>query len=122
MALEDYRSDMEMCSRCSICKFVPLERLKGYQHANVCPSISRYKFHAYSGGGRMGFGVAMLEKRLDYADKLLEVIYNCQMCGACDISCKTARTCYVKEILGYELNSDWLQMPRRNTGGKSRAW
>ena len=27
---------------------------------------------------------------------------------------KTARTCYVKEILGYELNSDWLKMPRRN--------
>ena len=27
----------------------------------------------------------------------------------------TARRCYVKEILGYELNSDWLQMPRRNT-------
>ena len=99
MALEDYRSDMEMCSRCSICKFVPLERLKGYQHANVCPSISRYKFHAYSGGGRMGFGVAMLEKRLDYADKLLEVIYNCQMCGACDISCKTAMDMEVLEAI-----------------------
>jgi hypothetical protein len=26
---------------------------------------------------------------------------------------KTARTCYVKEILGYELNSDWLQMTGR---------
>jgi len=26
----------------------------------------------------------------------------------------TARTCYVKEILGYELNSDWAQMPKRN--------
>jgi hypothetical protein len=25
---------------------------------------------------------------------------------------KTARTCYVKEILGFERNSDWLQMPR----------
>src|SRR4030043_411410 len=24
----------------------------------------------------------------------------------------TARTCYVKEILGFERNSDWLQMPR----------
>ncbi|MBA7702594.1 hypothetical protein ES703_111363 [subsurface metagenome] len=24
----------------------------------------------------------------------------------------TARTCYVKEILCYELNSDWLQMPK----------
>ena len=26
----------------------------------------------------------------------------------------TARTCYVKEILGLELNSDWAQMPQRN--------
>ena len=26
----------------------------------------------------------------------------------------TARTCYVKEILGYELNSDWAQMPKMN--------
>ena len=25
---------------------------------------------------------------------------------------KTARTCYVKEILGFERNSDWLLMPR----------
>ena len=32
--------------------------------------------------------VAMLDKRIDYTDKLLEVVYNCQMCGACDISCK----------------------------------
>jgi Fe-S oxidoreductase len=99
MALEDYRNDMEMCSRCSVCKFVPLERLKGYQHANVCPSISRYKFHAYSGGGRMGVGVAMLEKRLDYTDKLLEVVYNCQMCGACDISCKFVMDMEVLEAI-----------------------
>ena len=32
----------------------------------------------------------MLEKELNYSDKLLEVIYNCQMCGGCDISCKYA--------------------------------
>lgn len=25
---------------------------------------------------------------------------------------KTARTCYVKEIIGFERNSDWMQMPR----------
>ena len=27
---------------------------------------------------------------------------------------KTARTCYVKEILGFERNSDWLQLPKTN--------
>lgn len=97
MTLEDYRSDMEMCCRCSYCKFIPLERVEGFQHVNVCPSISRYNFHAYAGGGRMGVGVAMLEKRLEYTDKLLEVVHNCQMCGACDISCKYAMDMEVLE-------------------------
>jgi Fe-S oxidoreductase len=90
MALDDYRTDMEMCCRCSICKFVPLEKLTESRHSWVCPSVSRYNFHTYSGGGRMNTGVALLEKELEYDDKLLDVVYNCQMCGACDISCKYA--------------------------------
>lgn len=88
MALKDYKPNMEICCRCSYCKFIPLEMIKGYQHVNVCPSIARYNFHAYSGGGRINMAVGMLENRFDYTDKLLEVVYNCQMCGACDISCK----------------------------------
>jgi Fe-S oxidoreductase len=93
MALEDYKRDMEMCCRCSYCKFISLEMVKGYQYVNVCPSITRYNFHAYSGGGRLNMAVGILQNRFDYDDKLLEVIYNCQMCGACDISCK-----YVMEM------------------------
>jgi len=62
--------------------------MKGYRYVNVCPSITRYNFHAYSGGGRINMAVAMLDKRIEYTDRLLEIIYNCQMCGACDISCK----------------------------------
>jgi Fe-S oxidoreductase len=97
MSLEDYRDDMEMCCRCSICKFIPLEKVKGVQHSNICPSIARYNFHAYSGGGRVNIGVAMLENRIEYSDKLLEVVYNCQMCGGCDISCKYAMDMEVLE-------------------------
>ena len=90
MALEDYRIDMDMCCRCSICKFVPLEMLREKRHSYVCPSIARYNFHTYAGGGRMGMGLAMLENELKYGNTLLDVVYNCQMCGACDISCKYA--------------------------------
>ena len=90
MALEEYRQDMETCCRCSACKFIPLENAKGFHNVTICPSIARYNFHAYSGGGRLGIGMAMLEKELDYSDKLLEVVYNCQMCGGCDTSCKYA--------------------------------
>jgi Fe-S oxidoreductase len=88
MSLEDYKRDMDMCIRCSVCKFIPLEMIKGYRHVNVCPSITRYNFHAYSGGGRINMAVAMLDKRIEYTNKFLEIVYNCQMCGACDISCK----------------------------------
>jgi Fe-S oxidoreductase len=88
MALEDYRDDMIMCCRCSYCKFIPLEKIEGVKNASICPSISRYNFHTYSGGGRLNFAMAMLEKKIDCSDKLLEVVYNCQMCGGCDIACK----------------------------------
>jgi Fe-S oxidoreductase len=97
MALEEYRRDMETCCRCSACKFIPFEKVEGFNNVNICPSIGRYNFHAYSGGGRLGIGVAMLENELDYSDKFLEVVYNCQMCGACDVSCKYAMDMEVLE-------------------------
>jgi Fe-S oxidoreductase len=91
MGLEEFRDDMKTCCRCSACKFVPLETLKGYDHVDICPSISRFDYRAYSGGGRLGIGVALLNKQLDYSSpKLLEIIYNCQMCGGCDVACKYA--------------------------------
>ena len=60
MALKDHRADMESCCRCSACKFIPLEKITGQEHSNVCPSISRYDFHSHSGGGRMGFGLGLI--------------------------------------------------------------
>jgi Fe-S oxidoreductase len=108
MPLEDYRSDMETCCRCSACKFIPLEKVTGYDNVNVCPSITRFNFHAYSGGGRMGFGLALVRQRLEYTPKLLEVVYNCQMCGACDISCKYAMDMDVLEPL-YEIRGDCVR-------------
>jgi Fe-S oxidoreductase len=90
MALVDYQQDMETCCRCSACKFITLENVKGLENSYICPSIARYNFHGYSGGGRLGIGIALLEKELGFSDKLLEVVYNCQMCGGCDTSCKYA--------------------------------
>ena len=86
-----------MCCRCSCCKFIPMQRISGLEYANVCPSIARYEFHAYSGGGRMNIGTAMLASGLKYTDKLLDVIYNCQMCGACGVSCNYAMDMEVQE-------------------------
>lgn len=108
MALEDYRKNMARCTRCSMCKFIPLEQIKGLHFANVCPSIARYNFHAYSGGGRLIMALAMLKGRIEYTDKLLEIVYQCQMCGGCDISCKFSRDMEVLEPI-YEFRTKCVE-------------
>jgi len=102
MSLEQYQGDMNMCCRCSACKWIPLQHVSGNDFANVCPSISRYNFHSYSGGGRMNIGAAILRGEIDYTDRLLHIIYNCQMCGACGVSCNYAMDMNVMEPI-YEM-------------------
>ncbi len=90
MGLEQYRGDADMCCRCSTCKFIPMQKIKGSQYSYVCPSVSRYNFHAYSGGGRLNYIGAALKNGINYTDKLLDIIKNCQLCGACAVSCNFA--------------------------------
>ncbi len=97
MGLEQYKGDMEMCCRCSTCKFIPMQKIKGSEYSYVCPSIAKYNFHAYSGGGRMNIGAAALKNGMKYTDRLLDVVYNCQMCGACGVSCNYAMDMEVLE-------------------------
>jgi Fe-S oxidoreductase len=97
MGLEQYKGDMEMCCRCSTCKFIPMQKIKGIEYSYVCPSIARYNFHAYSAGGRMNIGAAALKNGMNYTPKLLDVVYNCQMCGACGVSCNYAMDMEVLE-------------------------
>ncbi len=91
MALKDYEKDMMRCTRCSECKWIPLAQIKSWRYAQVCPSIGRYNFHAYSAGGRMIIGLSLLDDRIGYTDNFLDILYRCQMCGACDVSCKCSK-------------------------------
>lgn len=90
MGLEQYEGDAGMCCRCSACKFVPFQKMKGLQYSAVCPSIEKYNYHAYSGGGRLNIIADKLKNKVEYTDKLRHIVYNCQMCGACGVSCNYA--------------------------------
>jgi len=86
--LEEYRHDIWNCFRDSMCKHVFTWHVKSADFEDICPSLSRYKFDAYSAQGRMGdLARAIVEGELEWSDKLLEVMYTCQLCGACDYIC-----------------------------------
>ena len=99
MSLEKYRWDLVNCERCSMCKWVHPWSVKSADRARICPSMQKYFFDAYSAQGRFDLARALLEHEIEITDKVLEVIYTCTLCGACDVTCKFTRDMEPLEIL-----------------------
>ncbi|MCP4761569.1 MAG: (Fe-S)-binding protein [archaeon] len=86
--LEDFKGDVSQCLRCSMCKWIPQVQIKSKEFASTCPSIDCFNFHGYSGGGRLILALAILSNRLDMDEDVIDNIYKCTECGACDVACK----------------------------------
>lgn len=86
--VENFIYDMERCIKCKGCTWVDHIYMPGVKFSRRCPSAQRYLFDAYGAYGRQRIGLALMEKRLEYSDRLLEVLYTCTLCGACDAGCK----------------------------------
>ena len=89
MPIAEYKDQMLRCHRCSICKWVTLPQIKSSRFSAGCPSIREFNFHAYAGGGKVITALGLVEGLIDYTDEMLQTVWACQLCGSCDISCKT---------------------------------
>ncbi len=86
--LENFVYDMSRCIKCKGCTWVDHIYMPGVKFSTRCPSATRYWFDSYGAYGKMRMGLALAENRLGYSDKLLEILYACTLCGACDVGCK----------------------------------
>ena len=91
MPLVDYQADMERCSQCTYCEWVPFDQLKSWRFAKGCPSIAYHYFMSYAARGRFAVAWSLLKGKSDYTDRVLDIVYKCQTCGSCDVSCKICR-------------------------------
>jgi len=90
MALSDYLYEASHCHRCSYCKFVPFQLMQSQRFSQCCPSIAFRNFHSYSAGGRVILALSILEGRLkEYTETLAKIVFECTMCGACQVQCRT---------------------------------
>ena len=87
----DYKVDQGWCNRCSNCKFIPSYRIKHSETMYVCPSITEYNFHAYSGSGKLMVGYSINDGHSELSESTRDVVYRCTLCGACDYTCKVFR-------------------------------
>ena len=85
--LQDYVYDMRRCIRCSSCKWIDHIYMADNRFVYRCPSYGKYFFSkvAY---GRLRTGLAVLEERLDDTPEMMDMVFQCLACGACDAGCK----------------------------------
>lgn len=91
MSWENYEHDMQRCTRCSYCKYIPWRFIKNFDFMEGCPSAARYNWHAYSAGGKFNIGYSLLKEKIEINETFLDVVYKCLMDGSCDISCKVGQ-------------------------------
>jgi Fe-S oxidoreductase len=91
MALEDFAAEMDRCSQCSYCKWIPFDQVKSWRFAKNCPSISYHNFNSYSARGRYAVARSLIRGQSGYSDTVRDIVYTCMTCGACDVSCKVCR-------------------------------
>ena len=66
MSLEDYRYDIEMCLRCSSCKWIDPMWSKSKRFNKICPINSHFHYDAYSSQGIMDIALAILDGEMPY--------------------------------------------------------
>jgi len=88
LRVEEYKHQAELCPRCNYCKFIDLNWIKSSRFARQCPIDTRYKFNLYSAHGLLHTALAELEGTLEFTPKLIDALWQCTLCGGCDIRCK----------------------------------
>jgi Fe-S oxidoreductase len=99
MSLDELREDAEGCVRCSNCKWVDPAYMKNKRYSKICPISARYLFDAYSGQGLLDISLGIMDGKLDYSPGLLDPVYKCTSCGACDTMCKRSLDLDVLEVI-----------------------
>jgi len=87
LELKDYMYDMRRCMRCASCRWLDHIYMPDNRFVYRCPSYGKYYFSkvAY---GRVKLGLALTENRLDDTPGMMDMVFQCVMCGACDSGCK----------------------------------
>jgi Fe-S oxidoreductase len=91
MELKDFTKEIERCSACSYCKWIPFDHVKSIRYAKNCPSIDYHNFNSYSARGRYLTSRSILRDQVELTEEVMDIAHTCLSCGACDVSCKISR-------------------------------
>ena len=84
MSLENLRGAIYRCHHCRACSLTDSDEIGWHR---VCPTYEAYPFEHYAAGGRIAIARAWLEGLVQKPEEIVEAIYSCLGCGACQEIC-----------------------------------
>ncbi len=83
-----FKYDMDHCIKCKGCYWVEHTYNPGVRFNVRCPENLWNDFDAYGAFGKMRIGLGIINGTLEWSPTLLQILYACPLCGACDVACK----------------------------------
>ncbi|KPV61787.1 MAG: CoB--CoM heterodisulfide reductase iron-sulfur subunit D [Candidatus Bathyarchaeota archaeon BA2] len=85
--LEKWRKFSYLCAHCRCCSAADYHTLGEYMQ--ICPSGTYFGFESYFSSGKMEVIRGLIEGLISKpSEKLLEIVYVCTLCGACEKNCE----------------------------------
>ena len=97
MALDDFKKEIYSCVKCGACRswYDGAQKETSALGLPLCPSGERFGFESYFCKGKLDIAKGLIEGRLEWNERLLSRIYNCNLCRACDSQCETFEFCKI---------------------------
>jgi len=84
VSIEELKETIYRCHHCRACSLTDSDEIGWHR---VCPTYEAYPFEHYAAGGRVAIARAWLEGLIDEPEEIVESMFTCLGCGACQEIC-----------------------------------
>ena len=85
MSIEGFKAAIYRCHHCRACSLTDSDEIGWHR---VCPTYEAYPFEHYAAGGRIAIARAWLEGFIEDPEGIVEAVFTCLGCGACQEICQ----------------------------------
>jgi len=92
-AIKVFKKEIYSCTRCGTCKYLY------HVYEDSCPAGKKFRFETFFASGRIHIARGLLEGKLEWTDRMRDILFACPTCGNCMIQCQSRHHEIIVEII-----------------------
>ncbi|MHA1378326.1 MAG: (Fe-S)-binding protein [Candidatus Helarchaeota archaeon] len=122
--LQKFAKEFVHCMHCKLCGYSNWQKLNDFRW--ICPTAAKFGFESFYAAGRIELARAFLEETIkESTPRLLDILYTCTGCGACEEQCHELsgvnlnHTELYETMKAYIVSKGWGPLPKHEKFAKS---